>query len=112
MKNVDVLLSHHFEIHFGKIPSDQIQNYELSNVGDDVILEFNYIESKGQPMNPFDLFDIENFELNYYNYEGVIVVSYLGIIKGLNFNRKGSKSDSDLLTTNVRIVIESLKEKK
>jgi hypothetical protein len=110
MKNEDVLLSHKFEILFGDIPSSHIQDYCLSNIADEVILTFNFFETESEPINPVELFNVTEFKLNYLNFKNEVVVSYNGEVKGFNFERKGTRKDNELLTTEIRVVIGGMKK--
>jgi len=80
----------------GDINSYLFKNYTLYNDGSKLCIDFNFIESLGQLINPLDMFNIIGLAIHYVSPTGVWENGIQFDIKGLNFVTKGDYSSDEL----------------
>jgi hypothetical protein len=88
-----------------KINPYLFRKYRMFNEGEDVIFKTQFMETIKDTYTPDELMNITDIKLKYLDPTGESVSELNMTIKGLNFDKKHSYSDSDLLLTKMRFII-------
>lgn len=84
------------------------RKYRMFNEGDKILFKTQFLETVEESFNPTDLLEITDITLKYLNPVGDVVGGFKMVVGGLNFDKKHSYSDDDLLITKMRFVIEQI----
>ena len=81
------------------------RKYKMFNEGEDIILTTEFMETVVNSYNPKDIFNIDKVTIEYLSPVGDVVNGLSFIPKGINFERKHSYSDDNLMITKLRFII-------
>jgi hypothetical protein len=81
------------------------RKYKMYNEGETIILKTEFFETVMDTYNPKELLEITDITLEYLDPTGVVVGGLKMIVKGINFERKHSYSENDLMMTKLRVII-------
>jgi len=84
------------------------RKYKMYNESDEIIFETQFMETVEKSYNPQDLLNITTVTLKYLSPVGDTVGGFTMKINGLNFEKKHSYSDDDLLITKLRFVVRGI----
>lgn len=91
-----------------KITPFLFRKYRMFNEGDKIIFKTEFLETVEETYNPLDLLEITDITLKYLDPVGETVGGFKMIVGGLNFDKKHSYSNDDLLITKMRFVIKQI----
>jgi hypothetical protein len=83
------------------------RKYKMFNEGEDIILTTEFMETVVHSYNPKDIFNIDKVTIEYLSPVGDVVNGLSFTPKGINFERKHSYSDDNLMITKLRIIIDT-----
>lgn len=84
------------------------RKYRMFNEGEKIIFKTEFVETIEETYNPKELLEITDIDLKYLSCVGDVVGGYKLVVGGLNFDKKHSYSNDDLLITKMRFVIEHI----
>ena len=84
------------------------RKYRMFNEGEKIIFKTEFVETIEETYNPKELLEITDIDLKYLSPVGDVVGGYKLVVGGLNFDKKHSYSNDDLLITKMRFVIEHI----
>lgn len=84
------------------------RKYRMFNEADKIIFKTEFLETVEETYNPLDLLEITDITLKYLDPVGETVGGFKIVVGGLNFDKKHSYSNDDLLITKMRFVIEKI----
>ena len=84
------------------------RKYKMYNEGESVIFKTEFFETVMDTYNPKELLEITDITLEYLDPTGVVVGGLKMIVKGINFERKHSYSENDLMITKLRVIIDMI----
>lgn len=83
------------------------RKYKIYNQGDDIIFTTQFFETVQHSYNPKDFFNIEDITIEYLDPVGDVVNGLTFKPKGINFKRKHSYSNNNLMITKLRTIIDA-----
>jgi hypothetical protein len=92
-----------------EINSYLFRNYTIFNEGEDIIFKTEFFETVLHSYNPKDILNITKVKIEYLDPTGKCVNGLTFEPKGINFKRKHSYSDSNLMVTKLRLIIDTKK---
>ena len=84
------------------------RKYKMYNEGETIIFKTEFFETVMDTYNPKELLEITDITLEYLDPTGVVVGGLKMIVKGINFERKHSYSENDLMITKLRVIIDMI----
>ena len=84
------------------------RKYNLFNEGEKIILKTEFMETVEHFYNPEDLMNITDITINYLDPVGETVNGLKMSISGVNFEKKHSYKEDELLITKMRFIIEKI----
>jgi len=81
------------------------RKYKMYNEGEIIVFKTEFFETVMDTYNPKELLEITDITLEYLDPTGVVVGGLKMIVKGINFERKHSYSENDLMITKLRVII-------
>ena len=81
------------------------RKYKMYNEGGSIIFKTEFFETVTDTYNPKELLEITDITVEYLDPTGVVVGGLKMIVKGINFERKHSYSENDLMMTKLRVII-------
>jgi hypothetical protein len=81
------------------------KKYRMFNENDVIVFKTEFYETIEGTYNPKDLLNITDIQLKYLSPVGDVVAGYHIKVKGINFEKKHSYKNDDLLTTKLRIIV-------
>lgn len=105
---IEPLMENRFliELNGSDVPSYTFREYELYNEGNDFIFKTKFYENVIYTFNPKSIFDITSVNIKYLDPVGDIVNGLTFKVKGINFNRKQSYSNSELQINEIKILVD------
>ncbi len=88
------------------VPQFLFRKYKIYNEGDDLIFTTEFYETVNYIFNPKDFFDITGVKIDYLSPIGEIISSLEFKIKGSNFEKEQSYSNSELQTNKFKFIID------
>lgn len=83
------------------------RKYKMFNEGEDIIFTTEFMETVIHSYNPKDIFNIDKITIEYLSPVGDVVNGLSFTPKGINFERKHSYSDDNLMITKLRFIIDA-----
>jgi len=81
------------------------RKYKMYNEGEIIVFKTEFFETVMDTYNPKELLEITDITLEYLDPTGVVFGVLKMIVKGINFERKHSYSENDLMITKLRVII-------
>ena len=81
------------------------RKYRMFNEGEEIVFKTEFMETIKDVYTPNELMNITDIKLKYLDPTGESVFELDMNVNGLNFDKKHSYSDSDLLITKMRFII-------
>lgn len=91
-----------------QINSYLFRKYKMFNEGEKIIFETEFYETVQECYNPQDLIQITDISLKYLSPVGDVVSGFDMIVNGVNFEKKHSYKDDNLLITKLRFVLKQI----
>jgi hypothetical protein len=88
------------------IPPYLFRKYKIYNEGDEIIFKTEFFETIEWSYNIKDIFNIDEVTIEYLSPVGDVINGVKFKTKGINFERKHSYSDDDLMITKLRLIID------
>jgi hypothetical protein len=88
------------------VPQFLFKKYKIYNEGDDLIFTTEFYETINFIFNPKDFFDITGVKIDYLSPIGEIISSLEFKIKGSNFEKEQSYSNSELQTNKFKFIMD------
>ncbi len=84
------------------------RKYKIYNDGADIIFKTQFYETVNETVNPVDLLNITNVNIEYVDPTGNLVGGIMFNVKGINFKQKHSYSEDGLKITKLRMIIDGI----
>lgn len=81
------------------------RKYRMFNEGEEIVFKTEFMETIKDAYTPTELMNITDIKLKYLDPTGESVFELDMNVNGLNFDKKHSYSDNDLLITKMRFII-------
>lgn len=81
------------------------RKYRMFNEGEEIVFKTEFMETIKDAYTPNELMNITDIKLKYLDPTGESVFELDMNVNGLNFDKKHSYSDNDLLITKMRFII-------
>lgn len=94
------------ETHPTKINPYFFRKYRMYNESDKIIFKTEFFETVNETYLPIELLNITEITLKYLSPVGDVVGGFKMSVGGLNFTKKHSYSNDNLLITKMRFIIE------
>jgi hypothetical protein len=88
------------------IPQFLFRKYKIHNEGEELIFTTEFYETVNFTFNPKDFFEITGVKIDYLSPIGEVVSSLEFKIKGSNFEKEQSYSNSELQTNKLKFIMD------